>query len=199
MGLKPRLSRVISLGIALGATVSIGLTWLGVLPRVVPKPTAMAKVPNGHPKAVKRTNAPSVSAAISGPPYAVQYSGNDLLQLHQLSRQLHWQPWLPAKALQLEHYVEAYTSGPVLSVIVGPYVVEESNAPLTERVAPSNISSVTLANGDQGTWWWVPGDGGGVYSLNFRLGSIYVRVAGSSSHADLLELASSFEPLMSLR
>jgi len=195
--MEARLARVIAIGVVIGAVAAIGFTELGVLPRVIPPAVVEAKGTVVSPPTRSLIRHAS-SPAVSGPPYAIEYSTNDLLQLHQLSQSLHWQPWLPTKALQLDSYVESYVSQGVLSVIIGPYLLEESNHPLSVREAPTSVTPVTLPNGDAGSWWWVPGEGGSYYRLNLQMGSIYVRIAGSNSLATLSQLAESFQPLMGL-
>ncbi len=195
--MEARLTRVIAIGVVIGAVSAIGLTGLGMLPRVIPLPPVEAKgivTSTGGTSAIRHSPVP----VVSGPPYAIQYSTNDLLQLHQLSQGLHWQPWLPTKALQLDSYVESYVSQGVLSILIGPYLLEESNHPLSVREAPTSVTPVTLPNGDAGSWWWVPGGGGSYYRLNLQMGSIYVRLEGSNSLATLSHLAESFQPLMGL-
>jgi len=195
--MEARLSKVIALGVGLGSVVAIGLTSLGVLPRVIPPAVAEAKGPS---RQVVSKPAPSRIrvAAVSGPPYPVAYTANDLLQLHQLSQSLHWQPWLPTQTKVPASYIEAYVSQGALSVLIGPYLIEESNRPLPVREGPTSVTPVSLPNGDSGTWWWVPGEGGSYYRLNLQLGSMYVWLEGSSSLTTLSQLAESFQPLMAL-
>lgn len=197
--MEARLGRVISMGLLMGAVAATGLTWLGLLPRVVP---AVVEAKNPSPAVSPRPTPEKSSSSgtiISGPPYAIQYSPNDLLQLHQLSQDVHWQPWLPTKSPSLLSYVEAYIASGVLCVIIGPYLVEEANHPLPARQGPTSVTPITLSNGDSGSWWWVPGEGGSFYRLNVKIGSIYVRISGSNSLPQLSQLAETFQPLMALR
>jgi hypothetical protein len=181
----------------MGALSAIGSTWLGVLPRVVP-PQVEAQGTNVTSRPQTPTSEASTPAVPKGPPYAVQYTSNDLLQLHALSEQLHWQPWVPKEATQSVSYVESYAANNVLSIIIGPYLLEESNAPIAELEGPTSVTTTTLADGTSGTWWWVPGEGGSYYRLNVQMGSIYIRMAGSSSLSVMSQLADSLEPLMAV-
>ncbi len=195
-----RLSRVMGIGMFLGLLMAAGSTCLGWLPPVVPRPTVEAKTPSPtrRPEGSKPATpppAPELSASLGG----VRYSANALARLDVLAGRLHWQPWIPRREGGSQTFSEAYVTGRVLCLIVGRYLAEESRAAIPARIGPSAAGSLTLANGQPARWWWVPGEAGGYYRLNFREGALNIRLAGANSLAQLKTEASGFSPLAALQ
>ncbi len=197
--MSERLERVIGLGLIVGAGLALAVIGLGWLPPVSnPFGQDPHTVAAPAPVRVPRRRAPTPRHS-QGPPWPVAYSANGLGELRACARRLGWKPWMPTQSAAPATFEEAYTTSGVLCAVVGPYFVEEALRPIPSREGPTAVTRVTLSNGQSGTWWWVPGEGGGYYRLNLQVGSRYIRLAGANKVSTLDPLATSFAPISTIR
>ncbi len=198
--MSERLERVIGMGLLIGAALAVAFTVLGWLPPVSNPPgPGVNSAARPAPSRIPHRQASTPPKMPQGPPWPVTYSANTFGALHALARRLGWKPWMPTRAAVQATFEEAYTVSGVLCAVVGPYFFQEATRPIPAREGPTTVTPVALSNGQSATWWWVPGEGGGYYRLNFRAGLRYIRLAGANTVSALNPLATSFVPLSAIR
>ncbi|MDA8207194.1 MAG: hypothetical protein M0Z36_14105 [Thermaerobacter sp.] len=194
-----RLGRIIGIGVALGTVMAVSATWMGALPTVV-DPAAVNPFmvdASGTQRPKRRVVHHAFPGRLRLSP-GVTYTAADRASLSQLERQVHWSIWVPTRSTVPVAFEEAYDASGIVCLWIGPYFLEESPYPIPAREGPTRVESMVLPNGTTATWWWVPGEGGVPYRLNFRAGGRYIRLSGSTRVAPLAVLATHFRPVATL-
>lgn len=180
------------LGGATGLILGVGLTW--VLPRLTPPAPSPTPVPASPPRNPVSARTPRKPAS----PPAVIYAPAELVSVRRLGKSLGFLPWLPVQSREPLQYDTSYRLGRVLYVALGPVFVAESLAPIPAEWIPAQKTAIALPNGTTGERWWVPGDGGSAWRLDFREGAVFLRVAVSGvddTIGGMRQLAAGFRPL----
>lgn len=175
--------------------LGIGLTF--VLPRLTPPAPSPTPAP-GSPR--PRVQARKIPRPASSP--AVAYSLPALAAVKRLGGRLGFLPWLPVESAEPLHYVTSYSLGGVLYVALGPVFVAESLRPIPPEWGFAERTAFSLPNGGTAERWWVPGDGGAAWRMDFREGAVFLRVAingRDDTLAGMQQLAAGFRPISRIR